>query len=56
VDEAGNLKPPSYPALVHAFMIAGPVTERGLVLSVLGMQALYSALAIGITLFWWFTP
>ena len=54
LDENGNLKPPSYPALVHAFMRAGPITERGLVVSVLGMQALYAALAIVVTLSgWW---
>jgi UDP-N-acetylglucosamine--dolichyl-phosphate N-acetylglucosaminephosphotransferase len=53
VDEHGYLKPPSYPALVHAFMRAGPITERGLVRSVLGMQTVYAALAIAVTLLGW---
>ena len=51
VGEDGHLSAPAYPALVHAFMRVGPLTERGLVLSVLGMQAFYSALAVTITLF-----
>jgi UDP-N-acetylglucosamine--dolichyl-phosphate N-acetylglucosaminephosphotransferase len=53
VDEGGHLKPPSYPALVHAFMRSGPVTERGLVISVLGMEGVYAALAIAVTLLGW---
>jgi len=50
VDARGYLTPPSYPALVHAFMRTGPTTERQLVTAVLGMQAVYAALAIGLTL------
>ncbi|MDA4123779.1 MAG: hypothetical protein OK456_11425 [Thaumarchaeota archaeon] len=50
IDGKGNLVAPSYPALVHALMRAEPTGERGLVESVLGMQALYAALAITITL------
>ena len=53
VDERGHLKPPSYAAVVHAFMRSGPITERGLVISVLGMQGVYAALAIGVTLLGW---
>jgi UDP-N-acetylglucosamine--dolichyl-phosphate N-acetylglucosaminephosphotransferase len=54
VDEHGYLKPPSYAALVHAFMRAGPTTERGLVRSVLAMQAVYAALAMAVTLLGWY--
>jgi UDP-N-acetylglucosamine--dolichyl-phosphate N-acetylglucosaminephosphotransferase len=50
VDEDGYLKPPGYPALVHAFMRTGPTTERGLVMAVLGMQATYAVLAVVLTL------
>ncbi|MGA2665105.1 MAG: UDP-N-acetylglucosamine--dolichyl-phosphate N-acetylglucosaminephosphotransferase [Nitrososphaerales archaeon] len=54
VDEAGRLNPPSYPALVHAFMRASPTTESGLVVSVLSMQGVYAALAVAVTLLgWW---
>ena len=51
VGEDGNLSAPAYPALVHAFMRVSPISERGLVISVLSMQALYSALAVLITIF-----
>ncbi len=54
LDENGKLKPPAYPALVHAFMRSAPMTERELVVSVLSMQTLYAALAIAVTLSgWW---
>lgn len=53
VDEQGHLNPPSYAALVHAFMRTGPMTEKGLVLSVLGMQAVYALLAVSVTLIGW---
>jgi UDP-N-acetylglucosamine--dolichyl-phosphate N-acetylglucosaminephosphotransferase len=53
LDESGHLKPPPYPALVHAFMRASPLSERGLVLWVMGMQAAYAALAITVTLVGW---
>ena len=49
VRQDGTLEPAAYPAVVHAFMKASPVTERGLVVSVLAMQALYAAVAIAIT-------
>jgi hypothetical protein len=42
----GTLEPANYPAVVHAFMKVSPIREKGLVLSVLAMQALYAALAI----------
>lgn len=53
LDESGHLKPAPYPALVHAFMRASPVSERGLVLWVVGMQAVYAVLAIALTLAGW---
>jgi len=46
----GTLEPASYPALVHAFMKVSPITEKGLVLSLLAMQALFATLAIVIAL------
>ena len=46
----GTLEPANYPAVVHAFMKVSPVTERGLVASVLSMQALYALAAIAATL------
>jgi UDP-N-acetylglucosamine--dolichyl-phosphate N-acetylglucosaminephosphotransferase len=45
----GTLEPARYPALVHAFMKVSPISERGLVLSVLAMQALYAVIAIVVT-------
>ncbi|MDA4113041.1 MAG: hypothetical protein OK474_03245 [Thaumarchaeota archaeon] len=50
IDEEGHLNAASYPALVHSFMKAEPTTERGLVVSVLGMEAVYAVLAIAVTL------
>lgn len=44
----GTLEPAGYPAVVHAFMKVSPVSERGLVVSLLAMQAMFAALAIGI--------
>ena len=46
----GVLLPPDYPAMVHAFMKVSPVDERGLVYSVLVMQALYAGIALAVTL------
>jgi UDP-N-acetylglucosamine--dolichyl-phosphate N-acetylglucosaminephosphotransferase len=46
----GTLEPAGYPAMVHAFMRVSPITEEGLVVSFLSMQAVFAALAIGITL------
>jgi UDP-N-acetylglucosamine--dolichyl-phosphate N-acetylglucosaminephosphotransferase len=46
----GTLESPGYPAIVHAFMRASPISERKLVTSVLSLQALYAAVAIGVTL------
>lgn len=46
----GTLEPAPYPALVHAFMKVSPIDERGLVLSVLAVQALFAASAIIIAL------
>jgi UDP-N-acetylglucosamine--dolichyl-phosphate N-acetylglucosaminephosphotransferase len=46
----GMLEPAGYPAVVHAFMRVSPITEEGLVVSLLAMQAVFAALAIGITL------
>jgi len=45
----GTLEPAPYPAVVHAFMKVSPLGERGLVLSVLAMQAVFAALAVAIT-------
>jgi UDP-N-acetylglucosamine--dolichyl-phosphate N-acetylglucosaminephosphotransferase len=53
LDESGHLRPAPYPALVHAFMRARLVSEKGLVLSVLGMQAVYAGLAVAVTLIGW---
>jgi len=46
----GTLEPAPYPALVHAFMKVSPINEKGLVLSVLAMQALFACLAVAVTL------
>jgi UDP-N-acetylglucosamine--dolichyl-phosphate N-acetylglucosaminephosphotransferase len=46
----GTLTPPRYPALAHAFMRVAAVTERQLVLSVLATEAVFSALAVSLTL------
>lgn len=46
----GTLMPPDYPAVVHAFMRVSPVNEKGLVSSVLVMQALYAGIALAVTL------
>lgn len=45
----GTLEPANYPAVVHAFMKVSPIGEKGLVVSVLAMQALYAVIAILIT-------
>ena len=45
----GTLEPAPYPALVHAFMKVSPITERGLVVSVLATQGLFAIAAIAIT-------
>lgn len=50
VTSDGTLVPPSYPSLSHAFMQVVPQSEKSLVLSILGMEAVYAALAIGITI------
>jgi hypothetical protein len=46
VDADGTLRPPEYPSLAHAFMKVSPIKERGLVLSLLGMQALFALISI----------
>jgi len=46
VAEDGTLTPPRYPALAHAFMNATRLKERDLVISLLLMQAVYSALGV----------
>ena len=46
----GTLDPAPYPALVHSFMKVSPITERGLVESVLAMEALFALLAVTFTL------
>ena len=46
----GTLDPAPYPALVHSFMKVSPITERGLVESVLAMEALFAVLAVAFTL------
>ena len=50
VEQDGTLKPAEYPTLVHAFMKVSPIKERGLVLSILAMQALFALVAITATL------
>lgn len=50
VDADGKLVPPSYPALTHAMMQASPISERGLVSSLILMEACYCALAVALTL------
>ncbi len=50
VREDGTLEPAPYPAVVHSFMKVSPISERGLVISVLAMMALYSTIAIAVTL------
>jgi UDP-N-acetylglucosamine--dolichyl-phosphate N-acetylglucosaminephosphotransferase len=50
VESGGTLVPPSYPALSHAFMRVASVTERQLVLSMLATEAVFSSLAISLTL------
>jgi len=46
VEPDGTLKPAEYPTLVHAFMKVSPIKERGLVLSILSMQALFALVAV----------
>jgi len=50
VREDGTLQPPGYPALAHAFMLAAPTGEKGLVRWILLMEALYACLAVFLTL------
>jgi len=50
VESDGTLKPAEYPTLVHAFMKVSPIKERGLVLSILAMQALFALIAVIVTL------
>ncbi|HME19452.1 MAG TPA: hypothetical protein VKF15_06945 [Nitrososphaerales archaeon] len=50
VEPDGTLKPAEYPTLVHAFMKVSPIKERGLVLSILAMQALFALVATIVTL------
>lgn len=50
VTSDGRLIPPSYPALVHAFMKVSSMSEKRLVKSLLLMEIAYSALAIIVTL------
>jgi UDP-N-acetylglucosamine--dolichyl-phosphate N-acetylglucosaminephosphotransferase len=46
VSQDGVLTPPSYPALVHAFMRVEPTKEKRLVLYILALEAIYAAIAI----------
>ncbi|MDA4117666.1 MAG: UDP-N-acetylglucosamine--dolichyl-phosphate N-acetylglucosaminephosphotransferase [Thaumarchaeota archaeon] len=46
VDSGGVLSPPAYPALAHAFMRVGRLSERRLVVSILAMEAVYAIVAI----------
>jgi UDP-N-acetylglucosamine--dolichyl-phosphate N-acetylglucosaminephosphotransferase len=50
VTSQGILLPPGYPSLSHAFMRVAPQSEKSLVLSILAMESVYAALAIGITI------
>jgi len=50
VEPDGTLKPAEYPTLVHAFMKVSPIKEKGLVLSILSMQALFALVAVAVTL------
>jgi UDP-N-acetylglucosamine--dolichyl-phosphate N-acetylglucosaminephosphotransferase len=50
VNADGTLKPPSYPSLAHAFMRVSPIKERGLVLSLLSLQAVFAIIAVLIAL------
>jgi len=46
VDSAGLLSPPPYPALAHAFLRVGRLSEKRLVATILAMEALYAIVAI----------
>jgi UDP-N-acetylglucosamine--dolichyl-phosphate N-acetylglucosaminephosphotransferase len=46
----GTLEPAPYPAVVHAFMKVSPIKERGLVISVLAMQAMFACIAVAVGL------
>jgi UDP-N-acetylmuramyl pentapeptide phosphotransferase/UDP-N-acetylglucosamine-1-phosphate transferase len=46
VGNDGTLRDPGYPALAHAFMKVSPINERGLVLSLLSMEALFAVIAV----------
>jgi len=50
----GTLKPPSYPALCHAFMNFTRLKERELVLVLLLMEAIYAVLGVYLTLLRYF--
>jgi UDP-N-acetylglucosamine--dolichyl-phosphate N-acetylglucosaminephosphotransferase len=50
VGKDGYLVPALYPALAHAFMRLSPLTEEGLVKSLLSMELLYAFLAAIITI------
>jgi len=49
VTSDGILTPPGYPSLSHAFMRVTAQSEKSLVVSILAMEAVYAALAIGVT-------
>lgn len=44
----GSLEPAPYPAVAHAFMKVSPISERGLVISVLAMQAVFASIAVAV--------
>jgi UDP-N-acetylglucosamine--dolichyl-phosphate N-acetylglucosaminephosphotransferase len=46
----GTLQPAAYPAVAHAFMKVSPTKEKGLVISLLAMQALFACIAIVVAL------
>jgi UDP-N-acetylglucosamine--dolichyl-phosphate N-acetylglucosaminephosphotransferase len=50
VTQEGVLTPPSYPALSHAFLRVSNMTEKGLVSSILAMEAVYAILAVALTI------
>jgi UDP-N-acetylglucosamine--dolichyl-phosphate N-acetylglucosaminephosphotransferase len=50
VDSRGILSPPPYQALAHAFMRVGSLSEKKLVMSLLGMEGAYAVLAVFVQL------
>jgi len=46
VDSGGLLSAPPYPALAHAFLRVGRLSEKRLVISILAMEAVYAIVAI----------